>query len=91
MNATKAKQTADDFNPRSREGSDGRKQNDFAAARYFNPRSREGSDENYCGAEDDFLLFQSTLPRGERLHEDTKKQVAQLFQSTLPRGERLYI
>ena len=58
----------DDFNPRSREGSD----NGFAVLSdicfYFNPRSREGSDDPVKSAQ--YLLsplFQSTLPRRERL------------------------
>ena len=34
----------------------------------FNPRSREGSDEICCAANIASSRFQSTLPRGERLH-----------------------
>ncbi len=34
------------------------------------------------------VLFQSTLPRRERLKLTHEKDVAQLFQSTLPRRER---
>ena len=34
------------------------------------------------------LLFQSTLPRGERLQDIKKDIKAEEFQSTLPRGER---
>ena len=34
---------------------------------YFNPRSREGSDVNNARYEEILELFQSTLPRGERL------------------------
>ena len=34
-------------------------------------------------------LFQSTLPRGERLFTASKSVADLLFQSTLPRGERL--
>ena len=33
-------------------------------------------------------IFQSTLPRGERLHNNVLPDVANRFQSTLPRGER---
>ena len=54
------------FNPRSREGSDV----DAAAVRlhfaYFNPRSREGSDDLTCNKPPFWIIFQSTLPRGER-------------------------
>ena len=34
--------------------------------------------------------FQSTLPRGERLHPDSDELIRNVFQSTLPRGERLH-
>ena len=55
---------------------------------YFNPRSHEGSD----AASRSFLcfsaLFQSTLPRGERLQPGQMVSQNLLFQSTLPRGER---
>ena len=34
------------------------------------------------------LLFQSTLPRGERLGDRLRLRMAAEFQSTLPRGER---
>ncbi len=55
------------FNPRSREGSDGfLVQASHREGRNFNPRSREGSDHTagpfYCRP----CLFQSTLPRRER-------------------------
>ena len=56
--------------------------------KYFNPRSREGSDNltrifiYYCDR------FQSTLPRGERLHKPYRTWRLFPFQSTLPRGER---
>ena len=80
---------AADFNPRSREGSDGFRQNNSVCPENFNPRSREGSDYTLvnrfgcssisihapargattaCHASKKFSLFQSTLPRGERLH-----------------------
>ncbi len=56
------------FNPRSREGSDVNLNNTIARSVNFNPRSREGSDDP-----DDYemgpgTIFQSTLPRGERLY-----------------------
>ena len=35
----------------------------------FNPRSREGSDRRYRNWYQPDLQFQSTLPRGERLHD----------------------
>ena len=55
-----------DFNPRSHEGSDtfpGIFQN---LANNFNPRSHEGSDTLYAYRLGRIILFQSTLPRGER-------------------------
>ena len=54
------------FNPRSREGSDGRLRPPTGMHRNFNPRSREGSDLNMSTWTFPKTLFQSTLPRGER-------------------------
>ena len=45
-----------------------------AFRRYFNPRSREGSDLRSQYATILRLQFQSTLPRGERLLQDSVKQ-----------------
>ncbi len=60
--------TAINFNPRSREGSDGADGIGDADISDFNPRSREGSDlESVTVTLDDGTGFQSTLPRGERL------------------------
>ena len=59
--------------------------------RNFNPRSREGSD---AGAALDVLttiIFQSTLPRGERRRYFRLIYNFFLFQSTLPRGERQHL
>ena len=79
-----------DFNPRSREGSDKNFECEQEALNFisihapargatalvlqfiffpcdFNPRSREGSDIPFCDVQYDIFLFQSTLPRGERL------------------------
>ena len=54
----------------------------------FNPRSREGSDIFYGVPAFRGVLFQSTLPRGERRHIGVNVLFHDLFQSTLPRGER---
>ena len=79
-----------DFNPRSREGSDQNKQSCLITYLHFNPRSREGSDVSAQGAPKAAVLFQSTLPRGERRCSSPKVSAVPLkFQSTLPRGERL--
>ncbi len=60
-----------------------------AAARLnFNPRSREGSDFKAELIVVFMVLFQSTLPRGERRVHSLHKLFHVLFQSTLPRGER---
>ena len=56
----------DYFNPRSREGSDKPRKPRIHAINYFNPRSREGSDHVGFQHALAILLFQSTLPRGER-------------------------
>ena len=60
---------------------------DFPFLLYFNPRSHEGSDGKHTP---DLLslLFQSTLPRGERPAIDPQLNSQYRFQSTLPRGER---
>ena len=57
------------FNPRSREGSDDQRPRPLRPHRHFNPRSREGSDERVKPYVDIKRLFQSTLPRRERLRE----------------------
>ena len=56
---------------------------------HFNPRSREGSDLKFLISITLFLIFQSTLPRGERLSCLFALMDVSPFQSTLPRGERL--
>ena len=55
---------------------------------YFNPRSHEGSDETGNQAYIDSVIFQSTLPRGERRQAEICLSLTWIFQSTLPRGER---
>ena len=62
-----------DFNPRSREGSDDFILHSFTAVCYFNPRSREGSDTAPPVKAIHNTPFQSTLPRRERRsHQSTK-------------------
>ena len=56
-----------DFNPRSREGSDRLCSLFRQHTNYFNPRSREGSDGSETVGIWTFWIFQSTLPRRERL------------------------
>ena len=55
---------------------------------YFNPRSHEGSDGRTSFTFFFSGVFQSTLPRGERLTENMVFIILYRFQSTLPRGER---
>ena len=55
---------------------------------YFNPRSRTGSDGAVKGQACLDILFQSTLPHGERHDACVSKLGSFLFQSTLPHGER---
>ena len=55
---------------------------------YFNPHSHEGSDYSARAVTVLDFLFQSTLPRGERLYCFCKFIWHFVFQSTLPRGER---
>ncbi len=63
-----------DFNPRSREGSDCFLLLSGYVSKNFNPRSREGSDSFFHPTRSPVVRFQSTLPRGERLSvlEDIK-------------------
>ena len=76
------------FNPRSHEGSDRKMIFRKCCFSHFNPRSHEGSDPVVELADAIKIVFQSTLPRRERLHEKAARSVVRKFQSTLPRRER---
>ena len=76
-----------DFNPRSREGSDIKDADCFHDNDISIHAPAKGATD-YCGAEEDFLLFQSTLPRRERHNSHNSHPPTQQFQSTLPRRER---
>ena len=65
---SKRQRQSDDFNPRSREGSDAFYRFLHGYNPYFNPRSREGSDAYGMDRTEEVRRFQSTLPRGERPH-----------------------
>ncbi len=54
----------------------------------FNPRSREGSDTTNIYISVNVNVFQSTLPRRERLKIGEQCEIIKIFQSTLPRRER---
>ena len=77
----------ENFNPRSREGSDVCFRVYERLSIYFNPRSREGSDNVY---------YEYSKYRGISIHAPargaTVKELCEIvwgeFQSTLPRGER---
>ena len=77
----------DDFNPRSREGSDKIGKIVFLSKSDFNPRSREGSD--FYDAEDvDYVYISIHAPaRGATISVSDRPAFLR-FQSTLPRGER---
>ena len=55
---------------------------------YFNPRSREGSDPLRATMKDIYQIFQSTLPRGERLCDSasTSEQVHRISIHAPARG-----
>ena len=61
-----------DFNPRSREGSDILPEIATCIPWHFNPRSREGSDRVASASDREPSIFQSTLPRRERLDSTGK-------------------
>ena len=63
----KDKITHKSFNPRSHMGSDSCSCHNFIYYRCFNPRSHMGSDILLLSFLSVILLFQSTLPHGERL------------------------
>ena len=77
-----------DFNPRSHEGSDDITTGGTAYFVHFNPRSHEGSDSTMGNTSVCRKLFQSTLPRRERLLSTVFSRLNAGFQSTLPRRER---
>ena len=60
------------FNPRSRVGSDLMRLFGWRRADGFNPRSRVGSDTNQTADHLTTVQFQSTLPRGERPHDESR-------------------
>ena len=76
------------FNPRSREGSDKLVGDLDYTVLNFNPRSREGSDWFHTSNPTHITIFQSTLPRRERLVQSQYSSEFSKFQSTLPRRER---
>ena len=55
------------FNPRSHKGSDSIDVDSKRRLRHFNPRSHKGSDHSRISRSCIDIVFQSTLPQGERL------------------------
>ena len=79
---------SNNFNPRSREGSDRKQLQDMLDVVDFNPRSREGSDDHY-----DYLFVRLVISihapaRGATFLANAFIYTYHIFQSTLPRGER---
>ena len=86
---TTVKQYVQNFNPRSREGSDYLFENIIYHALISIHAPARGA-TLYLNQQPAQNLFQSTLPRGERLPLTYATTKLLSFQSTLPRGERLY-
>ena len=76
------------FNPRARVGRDGFADAVCRDANRFNPRARVGRDACRCARRPRRWRFQSTRPRGARLHASFSCSSARAFQSTRPRGAR---
>ena len=77
------------FNPRSHERSDTGFSMSAHTLKYFNPRSHERSDLYFLRCICVVFIFQSTLPREERLFPCLPIfRPHDIFQSTLPREER---
>ena len=79
-----------DFNPRSREGSDLALLLHSQNLCYFNPRSREGSDGTPAPGHGTGVLFQSTLPRGERLDVKSCTALADNFNPRSREGSDVF-
>ena len=80
-----------DFNPRSREGSDGITLTDTGTTLPFQSTLPRRERPKILSHSKKSLIFQSTLPRRERLNLWTKIILTVIFQSTLPRRERLSV
>ena len=77
------------FNPRSREGSDNWDRYIVCVAQYFNPRSREGSDTTSQQMLQSERISIHAPAKGATICKALFYTII-LFQSTLPRRERLY-
>ena len=79
----------DDFNPRSREGSDIPMWPCLKEGRISIHAPARGATQFSIAQSRKHIRFQSTLPRGERRRISSYPDYDGKFQSTLPRGERL--
>ncbi len=77
------------FNPRSREGSDFYGKTHTKQNAHISIHAPARGATTSGDAKQVPSIFQSTLPRGERLRTTRWMGRAKRFQSTLPRGERL--
>ena len=77
-----------DFNPRSHEGSDTAEQDSQINHIISIHAPTRGATSGKHTPDLLSLLFQSTLPRGERRSLQRRSPLTKTFQSTLPRGER---
>ena len=76
------------FNPRSREGSDQIRGARLIFSNISIHAPARGATSTITLVAADYMAFQSTLPRGERLCKKIYIFFKPVFQSTLPRGER---
>ena len=76
------------FNPRSREGSDGKNNGQEQSTLYFNPRSREGSDNTQRCDKDHPEISIHAPAKGATSFSTSESILSIVFQSTLPRRER---
>ncbi len=81
----------DNFNPRSRKGSDHLLLIVLYWINIFQSTLPQGERRISTFAFGDGYSFQSTLPQGERRRVDIFSARCKLFQSTLPQGERLHL
>ena len=77
-----------DFNPRSHEGSDSEDRINIYQVNISIHAPTRGATPVSTPIPGIHCIFQSTLPRGERLPKPRRSTQNGIFQSTLPRGER---
>ena len=75
------------FNPRSHKGSDYSQPSLYAGFVISIHAPTRGATDT-CRKQMDSILFQSTLPQGDRQRRMDYYRIGKRFQSTLPQGER---